>query len=159
MLQQVLPSHFVHGRFTQFVAISLRRSRWLLRPDPQRGRTQRRRLVVSRQPLCQQMGADRVSEWSFGVGCKSLICGERTGARTWDPMIKSQPYAVLIQRAFRHVHVSSSTEITMEFSFVGIKGRSSKSHRIEPRSWGFQSGDRYRFSQHDANLRYFLRSS
>jgi hypothetical protein len=38
-------------------------------------------------------------------------------------MIKSQPYAVLIQRAFRHVHVSSSTEITMEFSFVGIKGR------------------------------------
>jgi hypothetical protein len=28
----------------------------------------------------------------------------------------------LIQGAFRHVHVSSSTEITLEFSFVGIKG-------------------------------------
>jgi hypothetical protein len=29
----------------------------------------------------------------------------------------------LDQRAFRHVHVSSSTEITMDFSFVGIQGR------------------------------------
>ena len=27
------------------------------------------------------------------------------------------------QRAFRHIHVSSSTEITMDFSFVGIRGR------------------------------------
>jgi len=49
--------------------------------------------------------------------------GGRTRARTWDPMIKSQPYVALIQRAFRHVHVSSSIEITMEFSFVGIQGR------------------------------------
>ena len=38
-------------------------------------------------------------------------------------MIKSQPYAALIQRAFRHVHVSTGIEITMEFSFVGIQGR------------------------------------
>ncbi len=38
-------------------------------------------------------------------------------------MIKSHLQAALIQRAFRHVHVSSSIEITMEFSFVGIQGR------------------------------------
>jgi hypothetical protein len=39
----------------------------------------------------------------------------------WDPMIKSRPQAALVERAFRHVHVSSSTEITMEFSFVGMQ--------------------------------------
>jgi hypothetical protein len=36
-----------------------------------------------------------------------------------DPMIKTQTQAALVQRAFRHVHASSSTEISMEFSFVG----------------------------------------
>jgi len=35
---------------------------------------------------------------------------------------ESHLQAALIQRAFRHVHVSSSIEITMEFSFVGIQG-------------------------------------
>jgi hypothetical protein len=34
-------------------------------------------------------------------------------------MIKSHLQAPLIQHVFRHVHVSSSMEITMEFSFVG----------------------------------------
>jgi hypothetical protein len=52
-----------------------------------------------------------------------LLFGGRTRARTWDPMIKSHLQAALIQRVFRHVHVSSSIEITMEFSFVGIQGR------------------------------------
>jgi hypothetical protein len=36
-------------------------------------------------------------------------------------MIKSRPQTVLVQRAFPHVHVSSSTEITTGFSFVGIQ--------------------------------------
>ena len=40
-----------------------------------------------------------------------------------DLMIKSQPDAALIQRAFRHVHVSSSNKITMEFSSVGMQER------------------------------------
>jgi hypothetical protein len=35
-------------------------------------------------------------------------------------MIKSHLQAALIQRVFRHVHGSSSIEITVEFSFVGI---------------------------------------
>jgi hypothetical protein len=48
--------------------------------------------------------------------------GGRTRARTWDPLIKNQPQPALIQRAFRHLHVSSSTEITTEFSFVGMQG-------------------------------------
>jgi hypothetical protein len=38
-----------------------------------------------------------------------------------QPLIKSQPQAVLVQSVFRHVLVSSGTEITMEFSFVGIQ--------------------------------------
>src|SRR5712664_303790 len=37
-------------------------------------------------------------------------------------MIKSHLQAALLQRVFRHVHVSSTTGITMEFSFVGIRG-------------------------------------
>jgi hypothetical protein len=40
-----------------------------------------------------------------------------------EPLIKSHPQAALIQRVFRHVHASSSIEITMEFSLVGIQGR------------------------------------
>jgi hypothetical protein len=49
------------------------------------------------------------------------LSGGRTRARTWDPMIKSRLQAVLIQCVFRHVLVSGSTDITMEFSFVGIQ--------------------------------------
>jgi hypothetical protein len=45
-------------------------------------------------------------------------------------MIKSHLQAALVQRAFRHVHVSSGIEIAIEFSFVGIedavKGRSER---------------------------------
>ena len=37
-------------------------------------------------------------------------------------MIKSRLQAVLDQHAFPHIHVSGSTEITMEFSLVGIQG-------------------------------------
>jgi hypothetical protein len=36
-------------------------------------------------------------------------------------MIKSHLQAALVQRVFQHVHVSSSTEITVEFSFVGMQ--------------------------------------
>jgi hypothetical protein len=50
-------------------------------------------------------------------------------------MIKSHSQAVLIQRVFRHVHVSSSIEITMEVSLVGIQGVV-KEVRIEPHSLG-----------------------
>jgi hypothetical protein len=38
-------------------------------------------------------------------------------------MIKSHLQAVLVQSVFRHVLVSSSIEIAIEFSFVGIQGR------------------------------------
>jgi hypothetical protein len=44
-------------------------------------------------------------------------------ARGWALMIKSRPQAALIQHVFRDVHGSSSIEITMEFSVVGILGR------------------------------------
>ena len=40
-----------------------------------------------------------------------------------EPLIKRQLQSVLVQRAFRHVNVSRRTDITMEFSFVGIRGR------------------------------------
>jgi hypothetical protein len=39
------------------------------------------------------------------------------------PLIKSHLQAVLVQSVFRHVLVSSSIEIAIEFSFVGIQGR------------------------------------
>jgi hypothetical protein len=53
--------------------------------------------------------------------CSTPDGGRRRG-RTWNPMIKSRQQAVLVQRSFRHVHVSSGIEIAIEFSFVGIEG-------------------------------------
>jgi hypothetical protein len=49
--------------------------------------------------------------------------GGRTRARTWDPMIKSHSQVVLVQSLFRHVLVSTSIKIVIEFSLVGMQGR------------------------------------
>jgi hypothetical protein len=38
-------------------------------------------------------------------------------------MIKSQRYGTIFQRLFRHVHLSSSIDITLEFSLVGTQSR------------------------------------
>jgi hypothetical protein len=40
-----------------------------------------------------------------------------------EPLIKSHSQAVLVQSLFRHVLVSSSIKIVIEFSLVGIQGR------------------------------------
>src|SRR6202011_3780830 len=79
----------------------------------------------------QTLAANKIAKWALKRGWLSRRSdrqilerlGGCTRARTWDPMNKSHPQAIWIQRGFRHVHDSSRIEITMEFSFVGIQGR------------------------------------
>ena len=80
-----------------------------------------------RRKSCNSMSGNPAENGLFEVASEfrgsKRLGGGRTRARTWDPMIKSQRYGKIFQRLFRHVHVSSNIEITVEFSLVGIPGR------------------------------------
>jgi hypothetical protein len=66
-------------------------------------------------------------------------------------MIMSRPQAVLFQSEFRHVHVSSSIEITMEFPFVGLQGCRDGAIGSDAHS-GLKSGERFIRSPLDLGL-------
>ncbi len=63
-----------------------------------------------------------IAETPFRHAESAAVAVGATRARSWDLLTKRHLQGALVQRAFRHVHVPSSTEITTEFSFVGIQG-------------------------------------
>jgi hypothetical protein len=82
--------------------------------------------------------------WSIGGWKQPCFDCPSTYEETQHLLIKSHPQAALTQRVFRHVHVSSSIEIPIEFSFVGTQG--GRERVVGSNRPVFESGGRYKQS-------------